>query len=358
MNPIDTLRAMDSIAFRTISYNRLAPWPLTSGPRSVQNRCVTKSAGSLNFTMNSVRDLGVPLPFDFDVLFTGEPATDGSPVVTWSVAQNIDKYYGVPGVDVHIWNVTSGFTAMVQLIPPSDQFACDGSRKTDYLTLTTIGSNNELVIRGDTVTKGAHLHLADETISATEISVAATGERQPAKLSVFIGTQDNRCNPTGIVNGSLKCYATVTGDAFGQLTYDWSVTGNGTPDGQTHVVANSWFKVLLGSSETQPASISVTVTDALGNVATGTLDYVPLPAVTRLAAQLRCRMEQLFPPQPYHMGDPWRGDIRDVPFTRVDLIRINRISAAIAETALELLRVQEEEARRKPDRLGGIRQEG
>src|SRR6185437_12414828 len=100
----------------------------------------------------------------------------------------------------------------------------------------------------------------------------------------------------------LKCYATVTGDAFGQLTYDWSVTGNGTPDGQTHVVANSWFKVLLGSSETQPASISVTVTDALGNVATGTLDYVPLPAVTRLAAQLRCRMEQLFPPQPYHMG--------------------------------------------------------
>jgi len=150
----------------------------------------------------------------------------------------------------------------------------------------------------------------------------------------------------------------IAGDAFGQLTYDWSVTGNGTPDGQTHVVANSWFKVLLGSSETQPASISVTVTDALGNVATGTLDYVPLPAVTRLAAQLRCRMEQLFPPQPYHMGDPWRGDIRDVPFTRVDLIRINRISAAIAETALELLRVQEEEARRKPDRLGGIRQEG
>jgi hypothetical protein len=69
--------------------------------------CVNKASGVLRFFLNSVADLGIAAPFNFDVEFVGTVESTGMPpilpLVRWDVNQPIGKdFASAGGVTVHV----------------------------------------------------------------------------------------------------------------------------------------------------------------------------------------------------------------------------------------------------------------
>jgi len=98
--------------------------------------CVEKPSGSLHLTLNSVKELGLAQPFNFDVELFGTVESTGTPsmpaVVRWDVNQLIDKdFVSVDGLAVHVTRVEGVVRPGVVLwSTPRQGVDCSGASRT------------------------------------------------------------------------------------------------------------------------------------------------------------------------------------------------------------------------------------
>jgi len=217
MNLIEAVTLADVIYLDEIDFSQQVNSPidlgLPTGPIVIRGRCVPKTPGQLRFKLNSVRDLNVQEPFDFDIEFVGTPSPTGEPVVQWSVDHQYDQYYSVPGepADFHIWDVKGSVTTtLASITPPRDGQACDGAERVFPVIVAMAAGQNELIVRGDAVTEGLHDHLFDVTLTDTDISVTGSAGFAPRRVNVFIRPENGACGSGGTIpGGHVRFWAAV-----------------------------------------------------------------------------------------------------------------------------------------------------
>jgi hypothetical protein len=94
--------------------------------------CVAKVSGALRFSLNSVVDLGIAAPFDFDVELVG--TVEGTmppllPLVRWDVDQDVDKdFVSAGGLAVHVDRVEGVVrTPVIERPKPLEGVDCSGA---------------------------------------------------------------------------------------------------------------------------------------------------------------------------------------------------------------------------------------
>jgi hypothetical protein len=116
MKEIEVLTWSDTLQVVSACYYRGHPPPNEVPPelapvfpsdRVNRTACVGKTRGELRFALNSIRQLGIAAPFDFDVEFFGTPEATPSPghppAVRWSVNQQVHKDFVLPsGLAIHV----------------------------------------------------------------------------------------------------------------------------------------------------------------------------------------------------------------------------------------------------------------
>lgn len=334
VNLVDALILADVITFDEIDFSQQAPAPLLSGPMVIKSRCVKKVPGELRFTLNTIRDLNLQQPYDFDIHFVGTPSPTGTPVVQWSVDDQIDKYYGVPGepVDAHIWDVRGSVTTRLDAISPAQNGqSCDGSARLFPVKVGMAAGQNQLVVRGDVVTEGAHLHLEDFTIDINNVSVAAEAGFVPRRVVVAIVPENGACGSGGAIPGGHVWFsAVVVYDTSTTLAFKWSVQGSGAAPAAK--VDGQWFEVVLGDAP-GTVTVSVTVTADDGSTTTHSLDYTPQTSAEAAVARLSCVLMEFKIP-PAWIGDP---DLLRGVTSRTALRSLNTFAGRLLSVTRQLL---------------------
>jgi hypothetical protein len=101
------------------------------------DRCISKTPGTLSLTLNSIEDLGIPAPMDFEVTFNGNamPNPPG-PAIEFTVNDTVRKSFKLPsGVALTIESVTGKVVPKLTVrSKPLSSFSCSGAPRLFELT--------------------------------------------------------------------------------------------------------------------------------------------------------------------------------------------------------------------------------
>lgn len=136
MNAIDVLRDSDVLQASSACHYVRPPelasvfpdWVFPSG-------CVDKPSGLLRLTLNSVKELGLAQPFDFDVELHGTVENAGTPsmaaIVRWDVDQPVGQdFVAASGLAVHVVRVEGLVrTGVVLRLQPLQGVDCSGAAR-------------------------------------------------------------------------------------------------------------------------------------------------------------------------------------------------------------------------------------
>ncbi len=335
MSAYTNLLDSDTLVIGSMEFDLNGPSQVNPGHRTKSNICVGKFPGQLRFKLNTVSDLGIKEPFDFDVEFIGQlvgNVMDDPAVVKWSVNQSIDRDFSTSGVDVHIDQVNGSLSTALHARNPRGQGQdCGGAGRSIGVDLGTIGNVNSLDISASVLGSGVG-------ISADNITLTADGRDQfaiDARINVIV----NECGiaataPGGEVHFWAQVNNVPVGDTIG---YSWSVNGAAIVGPTTE-----WLlKVQLGADST-PVIVTVVVT-VEGVSQSLTLNYQPDTAQSVRIKTLRCRVMRFLRVNLF--VDPLWDPLRDYvvkPMTRTELQRLDQFAGSLQTDIASLWKLQGE----------------
>jgi hypothetical protein len=334
MSALTNLEGSDTVFVGSLDFDLNGPSQINPGHRHKSNICATKLPGKRSFKLNSVNDLGIDQPYDFDIEFDGQTAgfdLNGDELIRWDVNQPINRDFATSGITVHLDDAIGSILTVIRGHNPRTQGKdCGGNDRSIGVDLQSQPGNNSLKITGST-SFGTSVN-----ISADNISLIADG-RDQFSINARINVVRNECGIGGVVpGGTARFWAQVNDVPIGDIVmYEWSVSG-AAPIGASDQYD---FKVQLGNDAT---AVEVMVVITLEGISQAiVLNYLPDTEQSVRVKQLICEvMGQL---RVNFLVDPLWDPLRDYvtrPLGRSELQRIEQFTKALHAKVAALLRIE------------------
>jgi hypothetical protein len=141
MDAREIFKAADSVRLTEVSLVLVTPPGVPGGTRQRMNVCLPKVAGSLDLTLNTQTDLGLPIDRDIKLTAQKPLATGQPPTVTWDVDE---KNLNVSVFGITIDSLKGAVTASFLEIPKTRGSACDNTDRAVGVSFQTVGTDNEV----------------------------------------------------------------------------------------------------------------------------------------------------------------------------------------------------------------------
>lgn len=256
MDVVEELRESDIINIGLIQWN--APSPLGNGNR--KDICIAKPVTDLGFTLNTIKDLGMQQPFDFDVKFSGvasTPNSDGTAQIQWVVSQTVNKNFKNVDIGagfratVHVIDVVGTMTALLSPQARQDGTTCGEGRSFGVTVATIPEETNKLIVH-------ARALLSRVELALDQIVLNASAGRQITNPVVRIIVLSM---PSCFLQSENVTYSfrSQTANLKAPLQYAWASDGNiSEPNSDSTEVS------FHTGTEQQQGHVALKVTDADG----------------------------------------------------------------------------------------------
>jgi hypothetical protein len=306
-----------------------------SGTQS-RHTCIPKNPGELAFTMNTIRDFGLPKPYDFDIAFVGLylGVVNGAEVIRWDAAPMNFKTQ-VQGHNVFIDAVSGGFHTRLESIEPSiKSVSCTGTPTALTVFWSAFRDLPNVISVSGRVNISPGI---DRSFAASADDFWIIGESGIASFEeVKIEYLRDGCGIGASAGQVASFWAKLSGvnpAALSTVKYAWVVNAGGTAIG----ASDQWsFMVRLDDSA---SVVTVAVTVSIGAIdVSDSLTFAVETEQSIKAKSLLCLVKRIerrnFPVFP--LSDPLRDLVR-FPYTASELTQIIALGEYQTRVAKELL---------------------